>query len=658
MFFMRKASVAESRQQTSGAGEADAGRHGPPRFVVSLLIIALSGGLALAWFFGREACGDAWGVVSLARESGRLPHWFPYGVAGAAVALAIVSTAYLTFGRNRALKAACLAIVVAVLAVPGLALGWTSATVATMGNRSPEVKKTVARTRNELKHPLPGKALNVLLLGSDHAGAGDPGRSDSQILVRLDPEAKTISMLSLPRDLRTYIPGVGYDKMNAAYAYGGVPLAVKVFKRITGLPVNHFVRIDFAGFWQVVDILGGVYLPIDHRYYVPESADYKSIDLQPGYQLVRAKQSLNFVRYRHDQKGDFTRMVRQQMFLREVQRQSTRWSGDWSRIIRMAKAISGQTTTDLDSLKQILPIVSMALTLDASHVLTVHVEGSTPMIGGVSYVVASREQIASAVAKFQHPARAASASSRPLPKSSYRVRVIGARGSQNVAGRMAKELRRRGYMAAAVAGSEGAQATTVISAARSLSAPARTLARLLSPARVELTRSTHGFADTIHVVLGMLSARSLQEQASASTAIETARRHDWSAWKALGKETPLKLEAPTDWSPGLAYDQFRAYRVRTTDDRRVAAAIVVGTYGSGSWGVQAMRWTDPPAIADPASVQTVGERSYMLFYQGKHLHMVAWKENGALYWVVNTLEDELPNDLILALATSCRIVGE
>jgi hypothetical protein len=74
--------------------------------------------------------------------------------------------------------------------------------------------------------------------------------------------------------------------------------------------------------------------------------------------------------------------------------------------------------------------------------------------------------------------------------------------------------------------------------------------------------------------------------------------------------------------------------------------------------VQALRWSDPPEIADPTSVKTIGERSYMLFCQGKHLHMVAWRENDALYWVVNTLENELPNDLMLALATSCQVVEE
>ncbi len=82
--------------------------------------------------------------------------------------------------------------------------------------------------------------------------------------------------------------------MNAAYSYGGPALVIKTFKQVTGLPINGWIEINFSGFWHVVNILGGVYLPIDHKYFVPASADYKSINLEPGYQLVRGKQALNY----------------------------------------------------------------------------------------------------------------------------------------------------------------------------------------------------------------------------------------------------------------------------------------------------------------------------------------------------------------------------
>ncbi len=111
---------------------------------------------------------------------------------------------------------------------------------------------------------------------------------------------------------------------------------VQTFTQLTGLPINHFIEIDFAGFWHAVNILGGVYVPVDHRYYNPaEQLDCKSIDIEPGYQLrARARMRSDFVRFRHDQQGDFTRMQRQQLFLKELQRQSGRWSGDWGRVVR------------------------------------------------------------------------------------------------------------------------------------------------------------------------------------------------------------------------------------------------------------------------------------------------------------------------------------
>jgi len=69
-----------------------------------------------------------------------------------------------------------------------------------------------------------------------------------------------------------------------------------------------------------------------------------------------------------------------------------------------------------------------------------------------------------------------------------------------------------------------------------------------------------------------------------------------------------------------------------------------------------MRWLRPPAVESPTGTKKVGGRTYMLFYQGDSLHMVAWRERGTLYWVLNTLDDQLSNDVMMGLATSCRPV--
>jgi polyisoprenyl-teichoic acid--peptidoglycan teichoic acid transferase len=583
--------VARSSPQRP-APAAKASPRGPSSLArLALFTTLVVAAVVLGLLYGREVWGDVTGVVGLAGHLRRVPGWTLYAAAVAAVLVLALVTCYVAFGRRVVLKAIALGALMVALATPGFALGYVNRNLSSMGSGgTAEQKTTVAAAGTVLQHPLPDKPVNILLLGIDHAGPGDPGRSDSQILVRLDPQAKTISMLSLPRDLYTDIPGVGFNKLNAAYSYGGVKLAVKTFSQITGLPINHFVRIDFSGFWQVIDVLGGVYLPIDHRYYNPEGMGFQPIDLQPGYQLVKAKQALNFVRFRHDQKGDFTRMVRQQMFLRELQRQAMRWSGDWQRVLSMTRAIMKQSTTDLDSLSKVLPVVNLALTLNTSHIYQTHVEGSTPTIGGVSYVVAAPGQIAAAVQEFENP---------PAPQTRSRTPVASPSG-----------------------------------------VPSAT-----SPATVSATPAV---------------------SPSPSATGAPRQRYDWSAWRALAQSTSLTLEAPTIWDPSLGYDTagvpFRAYSVETPDKRHVEAAIAVGTVtgpGWGAteyWGVQALKWKDPPAIANPNATRTIGGRTYLLFYQDKSLHMVAWQENGATYWVVNTLDNLLTNDLMMALAESCQPV--
>ncbi len=134
-------------------------------------------------------------------------------------------------------------------------------------------------------------------------------------------------------------------------------------------------------------------------------------------------------------------------------------------------------------------------------------------------------------------------------------------------------------------------------------------------------------------------------------------RYDAASWKALAQETPLRLQMPTAWPSGSVYDEFRKYSIPNYDGKGTRAAVAVArTPLGGYWSIQTMRWTDPPAIEDPSDVRTIKGQEYMLFYQGDHLHMVAWKSNGTLYWVLNTLDNQLSNDVMLGLATSCKPV--
>ena len=101
------------------------------------------------------------------------------------------------------------------------------------------------------------KPMNFLLLGSDSRGQ-DRGRSDVMMLVHSDPDRAKLYLISLPRDLWVPIPGHGTDKINAAYAYGGAPLAVQTVENLLKVRIDNVALTDFTGFFRLIDDLGGV----------------------------------------------------------------------------------------------------------------------------------------------------------------------------------------------------------------------------------------------------------------------------------------------------------------------------------------------------------------------------------------------------------------
>lgn len=179
----------------------------------------------------------------------------------------------------------------------------------------------------------PGKPQTIMLLGSDERyqdkKQGNPSRSDTIILVRLDPEKDATAVMSLPRDLKVEIPtkrGVVTDKINAAYSIGGPSMTVKTVRRLLGIPIHHVVNVNFGGFRRIVNRLGCFYQDVDRKYFndnrPPNGSayPYAAIDVEPGYQLMCGQDSLDWARYRHFD-DDFVRAARQQEFIRQAKEQ-------------------------------------------------------------------------------------------------------------------------------------------------------------------------------------------------------------------------------------------------------------------------------------------------------------------------------------------------
>jgi LCP family protein required for cell wall assembly len=164
----------------------------------------------------------------------------------------------------------------------------------------------------------PQEPVTILVLGRDTRDVeNDTGRADIIMLIYLDPEKNTGSLLSIPRDTLVEIPGHGEDKINAAYAYGGEELMIKTINSFLGAEINHYVTLDFDGFVELIDAVGGVDITIDRPMVDPKSG----ANFSAGNHHFTGEQALSYTRSRSTELGDIGRIQRQQQLFRELLRQ-------------------------------------------------------------------------------------------------------------------------------------------------------------------------------------------------------------------------------------------------------------------------------------------------------------------------------------------------
>lgn len=253
-----------------------------------------------------------------------------------------------------------------------------------------------------------GGPQTLLLIGSDKRAktaidANTPPHSDTMILVRLDPNQRETTMLSIPRDLKvTLHPDRKHrtdQKINAAYTMGGPKLTVKTIKQVLGLSINHVIDINFLGFKELVNYLGCIFVQVDRRYYhsnlgLAAGQTYDEINIEPGYQRLCGDNALHYVRYRHTD-TDLVRSARQQDFLRQIKNQLGA-SGLISRRAGIEKIFGKYATTDMRSTDDVLKLLELVVQ-SATHPVRQVVFNATL---GPSYVTANRAQIRQTVDAF------------------------------------------------------------------------------------------------------------------------------------------------------------------------------------------------------------------------------------------------------------------
>jgi LCP family protein required for cell wall assembly len=442
-----------------------------------------------------------------------------------------------------------------------------------------------------------GKPQTILVLGSDRRfvdiASKAPTRSDTIILIRLDPSKGATAIMSIPRDLKVEIPGHGTDKINAAYSIDGPVLTVKTVRRLLGgagaaatggdvssFPIHHVVNINFGGFQRAVNRLGCVYADIDRRYFNDNNPpngggpDYAAIDVPAGYQRMCGQDALDYVRYRHFD-NDLVRAARQQDFLRQAKDQIgvSKLFGDRDELL---KIFARYTQTDIRGTSAILRLLKLTFESSKNPIQEVRF----PAEASGDYLVVGAEALARTVDRFMN--------------------AKGSPGSRGEAKRSKADRKR---------------------------------------ARRQRRRRSRA------VPKGLFDARRVAEDQAIALGARLPFPVYYPRFAAIGSQYRVKDQR--------AYDIFDRGRHRYRAYRLVVGAQGTGQ----NYGIQGTTWQAPPILDNPSEKRRINGRTYELFFDGDRLRIVSWRTERAVYWVHNTLLQSLTNTQMLGIAGSLTRVG-
>ncbi|MDO4581110.1 MAG: LCP family protein [Bacillota bacterium] len=225
-------------------------------------------------------------------------------------------------------------------------------------------------------------SFNLLLVGSDYTqlAAGAP-RADTIILANVRPATQQLFLLSIPRDSLVEIEGYGSDKINHSFAYGGMELLTDTVERNLQVPVDYYLLTDFGGFESIIDALGGVEINVDKRMYYHTYDGL--IDIEAGLQLLDGEKALQYVRYRHDELGDITRVSRQQNLLKALYAKLSE-PGIYRKLPQILPRLFEAVDTDMSKALIVRAAIAMK-DAPAESVEAATLAGDFANIDGVSY---------------------------------------------------------------------------------------------------------------------------------------------------------------------------------------------------------------------------------------------------------------------------------
>jgi LCP family protein required for cell wall assembly len=564
--------------------------------------------------------------------------------------------------------------------------------VAAVAAKTPAVKKAA----KQLDVPLPGQPAVALVIGYDHRvadGKGAPSRSDTMMLVRADPQTDSISLLSFPRDMRVEIHCPGrtpyMDKIAHAYATCGPRGSLQTVKNLTKLDINYLITVNFRGFVQIVDRLGGAWIDVDRRYFNDRSgpSGYATINLFPGYQNLTGRQTLDYVRFRHTD-SDLYRVARQQQFVKAIKGQIQDSFGPTA-LPKVVNAITknvevAQGGGEDVSGKTVLSYAFFAYGLPRGHVFQTRIEG----LEGFTDLTTDSSNITRAVQTFTHPdvesseKATAVALGRKLKRKAPAARdttitVLNGNGRTGSASSAGAQLGERGYQILTPPNGLPANAPSFTyfrtqvyfnPSMRGAKEAAGKIGNLFGSAEVK--RVPADIAPLANgAMLTVVVGQTYHETLASAPIDQTPKREKpnvvggASAARDLLREQRKRVRFPLMLPTVIERSSWRdsedPVRLHWIDEghKHKALRLVYRMASNEYWGIEMTDWEDAPVLSDKSLTRRIGKRVYDLYYNGPKLHMVVLNTPKARYWVINTLLDRLSNETMIAIAKGLRPLG-
>lgn len=233
---------------------------------------------------------------------------------------------------------------------------------------------------------------NILIMGTDKEGL----RTDVMMIAQIDPEKGTATVMSIPRDTRVKYRG-GYHKINEVHAVGmrkgeyGSEASILAIKELTGIPIHHFVKVNFKAFRDSIDELGGVDFDVPQRMKYKDPFQDLNIDLQPGMQHLDGDKSEQLVRFRRYKNGDLDRIKVQQDFIHALAEQKLQM-----KYIGKIDDIYEIVTDDMETSMSPANVVAcgkQVMSIGTGSITTVTMPGTAEYINGISYVLVDKNEL-------------------------------------------------------------------------------------------------------------------------------------------------------------------------------------------------------------------------------------------------------------------------